>query len=208
MEQAAKKEHKSLTDFLRWRFKDIIVPVAAFLNRIGLKPNMVTLIGLLGHVLAAVLVGMGHITWGGIVLLVFAPVDFLDGTMARLRGEPTRFGAFVDSVTDRYSELFIFGGLLYYFATQERWLLCLLAYAAITGSLLVSYIRARSEALEYPTKVGLLTRVERYLILLPSLVFNIPVVGLWLIAIFSHFTAIQRILDVRYQAHDEINRSK
>jgi len=127
----------------------------------------------------------------------------LDGAMARLRGMAGKFGAFVDSVTDRYSELIIFAGLLYYYVHQGNILATLLVYASAAGSVLVSYTRARGQSLNWDTKVGLLTRFERYMVLAPSLIFNIPMVGLWIIAIFANFTALQRIIDVRRQAYQE-----
>jgi CDP-diacylglycerol--glycerol-3-phosphate 3-phosphatidyltransferase len=130
-------------------------------------------------------------------------VDTLDGTMARLRGMPTEFGAFVDSVTDRYSELFIFGGLLYYFTQKDDWLTVLGIYMAASGSVLISYVRARAASVGMETKVGFLSRFERYLVLAPTIILNIPVVGIWIIAIFGNITAIQRILDVRRQAHEQ-----
>jgi CDP-diacylglycerol--glycerol-3-phosphate 3-phosphatidyltransferase len=119
--------------------------------------------------------------------------------MARLRGHPTQFGAFVDSVTDRYSELAIYGGLLIHYVSRQEWLPATLAYLAASGSVLVSYIRARAQSVGVETKVGILTRFERYLVLAPALVFNIPLVALWILAIFTHITALQRILDVRRQ---------
>jgi CDP-diacylglycerol--glycerol-3-phosphate 3-phosphatidyltransferase len=140
---------------------------------------------------------------GGILILLMGPVDALDGTMARLRGESSEFGAFVDSVTDRYSELVIFGGLLYFYLQQGEWLPALLAYVAAAGSILVSYTRARAQSLGHETKVGLLTRMERYLVLAPALVFNLPQVALWILAILANLTALQRILDVRRQAHQK-----
>jgi CDP-diacylglycerol--glycerol-3-phosphate 3-phosphatidyltransferase len=140
-------------------------------------------------------------TIGGIFIFLMGPVDALDGTMARLRGEPTEFGGFVDSVTDRYSELVIFGGLLYYYTTQGEILPVMLAYLAAGGAVLVSYTRARAQSLGYDTKVGILTRMERYLVLAPCLVLNIPIVALWILAIFGNLTAIQRIFDVRHKAH-------
>jgi len=116
-----------------------------------------------------------------------------------LRGHPTQFGAFVDSVTDRYSELAIYGGLLIHYVSHQEWLPATLAYLAASGSVLVSYIRARAQSVGVETKVGILTRFERYLVLAPALVFNIPLVALWILAIFTHITALQRILDVRRQ---------
>jgi CDP-diacylglycerol--glycerol-3-phosphate 3-phosphatidyltransferase len=130
-----------------------------------------------------------------------APIDALDGTMARLRNEPTRFGGFVDSVTDRYSELLIFGGLLYHFSVQDSNTGVILAFLAAAGSLMVSYTRARAEALNYDAKIGILTRVERYIVLIPGLVFNFPLIALWILAILTNFTAWQRIWYVRKQAY-------
>lgn len=187
---------------MRVRFKGLLDLVGGFLNRIGLMPNTMTILGLIGNSVGAILVARGQMMWGGLLILAMGPVDALDGTMARLRGEPSEFGAFVDSVTDRYSELIIFGGLLFYYSQRGDWLGALLAFAAAGGSVLVSYVRARAQALGYDTKVGILTRMERYLVLAPSLVLNIPMIGLWIIAIFANVTALQRIWDIRQKIHN------
>ncbi len=134
-------------------------------------------------------------------MLIVWPVDALDGTMARLRGEASDWGAFVDSVSDRYSELIILGALLYHFALQNQPLNEVATFAAAAGSVLVSYVKARAEAQSFSAKEGLLTRAERYLVLGPTLLFNIPVVGVWIIAVLANFTALQRIYYVRAQAH-------
>lgn len=197
MEQANNKSRLTFTEQMRVRFKGFLDPVGSFFNRIGLMPNTMTILGLIGNTIGAVLVANGYMTWGGLLILAMGPVDALDGTMARLRGEPSEFGAFVDSVTDRYSELIIFGGLLFYYVQKGDWLGALLAFAAAGGSVLVSYIRARAQALGYDTKVGILTRMERYLVLAPSLVLNLPMIGLWIIAVFANITALQRIWDIR-----------
>jgi CDP-diacylglycerol--glycerol-3-phosphate 3-phosphatidyltransferase len=197
---AGQKQPLTLTDFLRSRFKGVLDPIALFLNRIGLMPNTMTVLGLAGNTLGAYFLARGQMTLGGILILLMGPIDALDGTMARLRGEPTDFGAFVDSVTDRYSELVIFGGLLYFYLQQDNWLMVVLAYLAAAGSVLVSYTRARAQSLGVETKVGILTRVERYLVLAPALIFNIPHIALWILAVLANLTALQRILDVRRKA--------
>jgi CDP-diacylglycerol--glycerol-3-phosphate 3-phosphatidyltransferase len=197
---AKQKQPLTLTDFLRTRFKGILDPIAMLLNRIGLMPNTITILGLAGNTLGAYFLARGQMTLGGILILLMGPIDALDGTMARLRGEPTDFGAFVDSVTDRYSELVIFGGLLYYYLQQGNWLMVVLAYLAAAGSVLVSYTRARAQSLGVETKVGLLTRLERYLVISPALIFNIPHIALWILAVLANLTALQRILDVRRKA--------
>lgn len=203
MENTVKVEKISFTDRMRSLFKWLLDPIGAFLNGLGLTPNAMTMFGLLGNVVGAFFIASGNIFMGGLLVLVMWPIDALDGTMARLRGEPSDFGAFVDSVTDRYSELVIFGGLLYYFVSQGDLLASMLVFLSASGSVLVSYTRARAEALGYSAKIGALTRVERYLVLAPGLVFNIPLVSMWIIAILANFTALQRILYVRGQAHEE-----
>ncbi len=203
MESQAKKENLSLEMFLRKIFKGVLDAIGAAVNKTGILPNTVTIVGLVGNAFGAYLLATGQITWGGIVILVMGPIDALDGTMARLRGEQTVFGAFVDSVTDRYSELVILAGLMIYYLTRQEPLNVGLVYFAAAGSILVSYVRARAESLGFSAKVGILTRVERYLVLAPCLIFNFPYIALWIIAIFSNFTALQRIYFVRKQAYEK-----
>lgn len=191
----------TLTDRLRAWFKWIVDPLGRFFLRIGITPNMMTTLGMLGNFLGAYFLSQGRFVLGGCVVLIMTPIDALDGTMARLRGDPSDFGAFVDSVSDRYAELAILGGLMYFYATQGNALGSTLAFAAASGSVLVSYVKARAESLGYEAKVGLLTRVERYLVLAPLLVFNKPIIALWILAILGNFTALQRIWFVRRQAH-------
>jgi CDP-diacylglycerol---glycerol-3-phosphate 3-phosphatidyltransferase len=203
VENQNKKEVVSIEMFLRRTFKGILDTMGTAVNKTGILPNTVTILGLIGNAIGAYLLATGHITWGGIVILIMGPIDALDGTMARLRGEQTEFGAFVDSVTDRYSELVILAGLMIYFLTKQDYLSVGLVYFAAAGSILVSYVKARAESLGFTAKVGVLTRVERYLVLAPALLFNIPQIALWIIAIFANFTAIQRIYFVRKQAYDQ-----
>lgn len=197
---AKKKSSPTLTDHARILFKGVADPVAAFLNRIGLTPNAMTLSGLFGNAIAAYLLSQGNMLVGGVLVLVMGLVDGIDGTMARLRGEPTNFGAFVDSVSDRYSELLIFGGLLFFYTQQADWLSAAGVYLAAAGSVMVSYTRARGQSLGMDTKIGILTRFERYAVLAPSLILNFPLVGIWIVAVFANITALQRIHDVRKQA--------
>jgi CDP-diacylglycerol--glycerol-3-phosphate 3-phosphatidyltransferase len=196
--------NKTFTDYLRLWFKWVLDPLGAFFNRLGITPNMMTVLGLLGNAFGAYYLAMGHMLTGGLLVLLMTPIDALDGTMARLRGEPSDFGAFVDSVSDRYSELIIYAGLLYHFLNTSDRLGGMLVFGAAAGSVLVSYVKARAEGLGYGAKVGILTRVERYLVLAPSLVFNQLYIGLGIIAIFANITAIQRIWFVRGQFHARI----
>lgn len=200
MAHATKQETKNLTDTLRHSLSGVVTPIAAFFLKLGISANTVTLLGLAGHVLAAFFVASGWIAAGGITVLLLAPFDFLDGTLARLSGSSSKFGGFLDSVTDRYSEFFILGGLLWYYLQASNELACMLTYLAAAGSILVSYVRARAEGLGLDCKVGLLTRVERYIVLVPALIFNFPLVGLWILAVFTNITALQRIFYVRKKA--------
>ena len=198
-----KKQKLTFSDQMRVVFKGVLDPIGRLFNRLGIYPNTMTILGLAGNILGAVLLALGYLTIGGIIVLVMGIVDTLDGTMARLRGMPSEFGAFVDSVSDRYSELVIFGGLLYYFVQKGDWITVLGIYLAASASVLISYVRARAASLGMETKVGFLSRFERYLVLAPSLILNIPIIGIWIIAIFGNITAIQRIMDVRRQAHEQ-----
>ncbi|MGZ9224492.1 MAG: CDP-alcohol phosphatidyltransferase family protein [Anaerolineales bacterium] len=195
---------KTFSDYLRLWFKWVLDPLGRFFNSLGLTPNTMTMLGLVGNSIGAYYLARGEMLTGGILVLLMTPIDALDGTMARLRGESSDFGAFVDSVTDRYSELIIYGGLLYYFLSLGEPLGGLLVFGAAAGSVLVSYVKARAEGLGYEAKVGLLTRVERYLVLAPSLVLNQLFIGLAIIALFANITALQRIWYVRRQAHEKL----
>lgn len=174
--------------------------MAAFLDKLGITANMITVFGLVIAAAAGVLLGLGHIRAGGIVLLISAPMDAFDGALARLKGKSTKYGAFLDSVVDRFSEVFILAGLLVHFALQNDTISVILVFATAAGSLLVSYVKARAESLGFTAKMGLMTRVERMIVLIAGLVFNIPVIALWIMAILTNFTAIQRFFFVRKQA--------
>ena len=113
-----KTKVRSLTDWLRQNFKWFLEPMGAFIGKLGIHPNYLTLGGLLGNVLGAAALAYGHITLGGIIILLMGPVDALDGATARASGEKSPFGAFADSVTDRYSEAVIYLGLLIYYLQQ------------------------------------------------------------------------------------------
>jgi CDP-diacylglycerol--glycerol-3-phosphate 3-phosphatidyltransferase len=206
--QPEEKKKLSFTDKLRLGFAWLLKPIVVFLNRLGLRPNTVTLIGLAGTAACAVLIALGHMSWAGWLLLIMGPVDALDGSLARLRNEASAWGAFVDSVTDRYSELLIFLGFLIFFLLHFNPSAVILAYLAAAGSVLVSYIKARADASRLDANVGLLTRAERYIVLIPGLVFNQPLAVLLIIAIFANFTALQRIFRVRRDAHRQISQSQ
>jgi CDP-diacylglycerol--glycerol-3-phosphate 3-phosphatidyltransferase len=197
----------TFTDRLRIIFKGILDPIGNFLNGLGLTPNAITLLGLAGTTVGAFFISQGKMTTGGFILWLFVLVDALDGTMARLRGESSDFGAFVDSVSDRYAEFITFGGLIYYFVSQEYYPGVVITFAATAGSVLVSYVKARAEGLGFTAKVGILTRVERYFVLIPLLIFNQPFIAVCVIAVLGNITAFQRILHVRVQGHERMRKA-
>ncbi len=205
--ETVQKESTTFTDRMRVRLKGVLDPIGAFLNRLGISPNAMTMLGLLGNVIGAVFLARGDMFAGGLFMLICTPFDALDGTMARLRGEASDFGAFVDSVTDRYSELFILGGLLFYFTLKGDALTTIGIYAAAAGSVLVSYVKARADSLKFNANVGILTRVERYIVLAPLLVFGQPILAIWIVAVLANITALQRIWKVRQQARQIVRNS-
>lgn len=198
----------TFTDRLRVWFKWFLDPVGGFLNRLGLTPIMMTILGLAGNAVGAYFLARGQMTTGGLFVLLMTPIDALDGTMARLRGEPSDWGAFVDSVSDRYSELIILGGVMYYFLTINSVMGVMLTFLAAAGSVLVSYVKARAESLRFEAKGGILTRVERYLVLAPLLVFNQPLLAVGIIAVLANITALQRIGLVRVQGHARMKKNR
>ncbi len=200
------KSRKTLTDYLRLWFKWVLDPLGWFFIRLGITPNMMTMLGLIGNSVGAYYLARGDMLIGGILVLVMTPIDALDGTIARLLGEASDWGAYVDSVSDRYSELIIYGGLLYHFLNTGDVMGGMLTFGAAAGSVLVSYVKARAEGLGYEAKVGLLTRAERYLVLAPALVFNLVYVGLGILAVFANITALQRIWHVRRHAHQQMKK--
>jgi CDP-diacylglycerol--glycerol-3-phosphate 3-phosphatidyltransferase len=171
--------------------------LAGFLLHLGLKPDTVTVLGFAGNLIAAWLIARGLLIVGGVLVLFFGLFDAVDGSMARLSGAESRFGAFLDSSLDRFSEIVLFLGILFLSLRIGKisWILPL--FLAMSGSLMVSYVRARAQSLGSEAKVGVLTRVERYIVLVPSLLISRPEIGLWVVAILGNLTAIQRIWHVR-----------
>lgn len=189
--------------FRTW-LRFLIEPAADALARSGISPNALTVMGAGAHVGVAWLLARGQLLAGAMLLLLTSGIDGIDGTLARRTGRVSAFGAFLDSSLDRISEILVYLGLLLYAGSGAAGSLgppIWLVYAAIGGSLMVSYIRARSEGVGFPTKVGLLTRFERMALLWLGLLAGRLTFVLALIALGAWFTALQRILDVRRQIH-------
>ncbi len=171
--------------------------IAVWLEKTGISPNALTLIGFFLTVAVAAVLATGQLLWGGLLLIFAALFDTLDGALARHAGKTTIFGAFLDSVMDRFSESVTLVALIWYYSGQAdgRTPVILLA-VTIVGSLMVSYTRARAEAVNIECKEGFFQRTERIIVLILGLVTGWMLPVLWILAIFTNFTAVQRIYDV------------
>ena len=169
---------------------------AALLAKIGLSPNALTIFGFAMTLGVAWVLSTGRFFLGGFLVLFSGAFDFLDGALARATGRSTKFGAFLDSTLDRFSDGALFLGLLAYYASQGSYHQTVLIGFALMGSLVTSYARARAEGLGLKDEVGVFTRTERIILLAIGLIINQMIVLLWIIAVLSNFTALQRLYHV------------
>ena len=173
-------------------------PAVRFLARTSITPSIITWFGFLLAVGAAALIVTGHLFAAGFVVFFAGFFDMLDGALARYTNQTTCFGAVLDSILDRLSEAVLLVGILLYVSDQSS-VAVLLVFLALFGSLLVSYIRARAEALDLECQVGLFTRAERVIVLALGLWLNQIVIALAIIVVFSFFTFGQRLIYVWQQ---------
>ena len=170
---------------------------ARWLQSVGVTPNMISFTGFALTVGAAALLATGSFRIGGGLLWVAAMFDMVDGTLARLSQTESKFGAFLDSTLDRYSESITFLGLAVYYANESNAQTpLLLIFLTLVGSWAVSYTRARAEGLDIECKVGILQRPERLVLLIAALILGLVLPALWLLAIMTNLTAVQRIHEV------------
>ena len=179
-----------------------ITPLCSGLLRAGMTPNLMSALGGVGSSLSAVLLfGSGHFLAGAILTTLFVLFDLLDGTMARISGSTSRWGALLDSTLDRISDASILGAMAYWFSRTNDRNVPLILSVLILGSL-ISYIKARAEALEIECNGGIAERTERLIIILLTAGLDglgIPfifAIGLWLLLVISIITVFQRILIV------------
>lgn len=221
-----KATSKKTRDSLQLGIYRVINPFVRFLIRMGVTPNIVTTIGFLGNLAAAVVIVMAGygaantgivdwslVTWAGALIIGFSLFDMLDGQVARLGGMASTFGAMYDSVLDRYCELATLGGVAYYLIQTGSFAGAVIAFVALTGSIMVSYVRARAEGLGLECKIGFMQRPERVVVTSVATLatgitgqisgyqpgaegFNpdiILVAAMCVIAVFANLTAIARI---------------
>ncbi len=177
-------------------FRSLLDPVASLFVQAGIHPNALTIAGLLLSILAGLRFWDGHLRSGALLLLLGGIFDMLDGAVARSSGKGSKFGAFLDSTIDRYAEIIPYLGLTWFLRSDA---LLLLPFLVITGSLMVSYTRARVEGLGGTCNVGLLERPERIALFSAGLLLGgvFLTIALVLLAAGSHWTAIQRMRHAR-----------
>ena len=228
-----KEQGKAARNGLQQAIYKVINPFVRFLIKIGVTPNMVTTVGLLGNLAAAALIvyagwsvshgrtGYGLLTMGGACIILFSLFDMLDGQVARLGNMMSTFGALYDSVLDRYCEMFTLGGIAFYLISCNDFIGALITFLALVGSLMVSYVRARAEGLDVECKIGFMQRPERvvtttiavlttgivgmcHVEFRPEIIFD---VAMGIIAVFANMTAFARIFYVR-KALDKKDKEK
>ncbi|MCS7278902.1 MAG: CDP-alcohol phosphatidyltransferase family protein [Thermodesulfobacteriaceae bacterium] len=189
-----------IAEWVRNVSQPVILPIVKLLANWGVHPHLVTIICFLGFLVSSFFIMQGDFIIAGLILIFFAPLDAIDGALARYTNKVTAFGAFLDSVLDRYGEILVFLGFTWYFIMKGSVSGIILSFLGITGSLMVSYTRARAEGVGIDCKVGLFTRFERVTFLILALIFDLIFLFLIFIAFFSHFTAVQRIWHVYNQS--------
>jgi CDP-diacylglycerol--glycerol-3-phosphate 3-phosphatidyltransferase len=181
--------------------REFFAPAVAFVVRwlqsAGISPNTLTYTGFLLTAISALVLAGGNFRIGAIVLLFASIFDMLDGALARATAQSSAFGAFLDSTLDRYSESVTFLALAYYYSSVPGSRTeIMLIFVIIIGSLMVSYTRARAEALQVECKAGMLQRPERVVLLIAGLLIGWLQPVLWLMAILTNISAVQRIYEV------------
>ena len=201
--ETAVLDNETFTDRLRVYAFVIIDPIVTVLAKYKIGPDALTILGMLFHFLFAWLIAIGEMRWAAFAMTIAVPLDALDGALARKIGRNDGgFGAFLDSTLDRLAEIVLFGGFILYFVGQDDVNMLAVSYIAITGSIMVSYARARAESLGYSAKVGVMSRVERYILIIVFLFLNWPSIAIIIMAVLAYFTVFQRMFHVRRQAYD------
>jgi len=172
----------------------IIDGIVRWLALSRIHPNVLTFIGLVINIWAAWLLSQGNFRWAALVVIGAGLFDMVDGRVARATSQVTRFGGFFDSVVDRYSDLALYMGLLVYYASINRFFYIVLTAVVMTGSVMVSYTRARAENAIPKCKVGFLERPERIVLIIIGALFDRMAAVLWVIAVLSNLTVVHRMI--------------
>ena len=182
--------------------KGIQQTIGKSVGGLGITPNMISLFGFFGNVAAAWLITQDRLLAAGIVYVFFSALDLVDGAVARARGLASPFGAVFDAVLDRASEALVLAACGWYFSERGEQVQSSFAYAAIFGSIAVSYMRARAEVVGLSMREGLFRRQERVALLTIGLLFNALTVVIVVLALLANFTALQRFSMLRSGIRD------
>ena len=164
------------------------------ISKLGVGPNLLTFFGFLITILSAFYLAQGNFFYAGIVIIFSGIFDMLDGRLARITNNVTRFGAFFDSVLDRYSDMILFLALMIHYIKNQQMMYVLLSGIVMIGAIMTSYTRARAESLVPTCKVGFLERPERLVLLIIGTIFGRMPAVLWVLAVLSNLTVVHRIL--------------
>jgi CDP-diacylglycerol--glycerol-3-phosphate 3-phosphatidyltransferase len=187
-------------------FRQAFQPVVRWLARAGLTPNTVTAVGMALNLAATPFIALGHFWWAAGIFVLASICDMLDGSLARYSGTASAFGAFLDSTTDRLSEGVTLIALGVYYSRTERLPELVAVFIFLIASYLVSYERARAEALGIECKLGLMARPERIVVLVTGFVLSrwyVLTIAVYALAVLTSWTVVQRVLHVRRQLRDK-----
>jgi CDP-diacylglycerol--glycerol-3-phosphate 3-phosphatidyltransferase len=187
-----------LNAYVRTTTDRVVVPLGRGLVRLGATPNGLTTFGLVLTCVGAAVVVRGQLFVGALILAVATAADAFDGTVARLQGRVTKWGAFYDSVSDRVGDVMLFGAAMW--LVRDDPVLFVVALIALGAALLTSYIRAKAESLGWNATVGLMERPERVMILIAAIGFDLLTPALWVLAVGAVITVAQRLRVVMAQA--------
>lgn len=178
-----------------------VKPIGAGLRRTGLSPDHLTVMGLLVAVGAAIAIGAGELRLGLVLVILAALPDLFDGALAKATNTSSQRGAFFDSVIDRVTDALLFGGVAWYFASEESPHMSLLPFAVLGVSSVISYQRAKAESLGLDAKGGLMERAERIILFCLGLLIPVLLIPiLWIMLVLTAVTAVQRFVKVWKQA--------
>ena len=182
------------------RFERLGDPVARALLRAHVRPNHLTVVGLGVSILAALALSQGRLRVGALLLALAGLFDFFDGSLARLANSVSAYGAFLDSVVDRYSDLVVLLGVVLYYHRAADTQGVLLTMITMVGTIMISYTKARAQSIGLACEIGLMERPERLIVLIAGATFNVLTPAVMVLAVLTNVTALQRILYTRRAA--------
>jgi phosphatidylglycerophosphate synthase len=177
-------------------------PIAQLLLRMGARPNHMTVLGLGVSIAAAYVFSVGRLRGGAVLLAVAGLFDFFDGAVARLAGSDSDYGAFLDSVVDRYSDVAVLLGILVFYQQGHDTTGAVLTMATLAGTVMTSYTKARAQSIGVRCDIGVIERPERLIVLIAGATFQLLTVVMAVLAVLTNVTALQRIVYTRKIARD------